>query len=218
MRLLLLLTAAATAFAQPDTGAITITASRNVTAIPDQVQYTVTLRTEAYLEVSEVVARLTGTGITAADLSYVTGGGEFTEWTFNLVTPFSKMAETNATLARLQQSIRVFQSHSLSFRVTSQQTSTDATAQACPLTALVSDARREADRIATAAGIHVGPIVGLSEARSIPTLLERQGAFTATLTSSRLGSAGFAELLLPYFPPLPTYTACSLVVQFGLLP
>jgi hypothetical protein len=227
MRLLLLLATAATALAQPDTG-ITITASRNVTAVPDQLLYSVTLRTEASLEVSEVVARLTGTGITAENLSYVSGAGELIDWTFNLVTLFSKMSEMNATLARLQQQIgKVFLSPLLSFRVTSQQTSPDATAQVCPLAALVSDARKEADRIASAAGVHVGAIIGLSEGAggAIPTFAfaARLGSFSQIIPAvydPGVGiPTGLTGFLLPYAPPLPIYSpACSIVVQFALVP
>jgi hypothetical protein len=226
MRLLLFLAAAVTAFAQPDTGTITITASRNVTAVPDQLLYSVTLRTELALEVSEVVARLAGTGIRPADLTYVNGTGEFVDWTCSLATPFSKMAEMNAALAALQQRIgKGFLPPPLSFRVTAPQTSADAQAQSCSLAALVSDARREADGIASAAGVHVGKIVGLSESPAMPTLVGRLGSFSQivpvvydpTVLPASIGYASF--LLGQRFQPYPIYnTPCSLVVQFGLVP
>ena len=55
MRLLLLLAAAATSFAQTDIGTITITASRNVAAVPDRVVYYVTLRTSNEISLRKVV-------------------------------------------------------------------------------------------------------------------------------------------------------------------
>jgi hypothetical protein len=228
MRLLIFLLTA-TAFAQPDTGTITITASRNVTAVPDQLHYSVAVRTDVPSTLGDVVAKLAGTGITPADLTYVTSSGQVMEWTFDLVTSFSKMAEMNATLTRLQkQTEQLFQSPALTFRVTSQQTSTDAAAQACQLSALVSDARKEADRVASAAGAHVGAIVGLSEgtAATIPTSLERQGDFSVLsavqiydpVVGIPFSGFGLAQFLLPH-SPVPTYTPpCSLVVQFRLVP
>jgi hypothetical protein len=222
MRLILLLAAAATAFAQPDTGTITITTSRNVTAIPDKVVYDVILRTDASSGLSEAVARLASAGITAANLSSVSGAGSSMYWSFRLVTAFSKMAETYAALSKLQEPPALRElSPALMFQVTGQQTSPEAAAQACPFSALVSDARKEADRIATPAGVHVGQIVGLSESPAVPEYLASLSVvLTGSFSAIRRGGIP-TELFLPpsVYGPIPAYTPpCSLVVQFRLVP
>jgi hypothetical protein len=180
-------------------------------------QYSVTLHTESSIELSEAVARLTGTGITSSDLSYVSGDGSSLNWTFNLTIPFSKMSEMNATLAQLRTKLgRLQLAPALDVAVYGLQASTAATAQACPLAALVSDARKEADRIATAAGIHVGAIVSLSEA-TVPTAVQRSGDFSfAVLSVSRLPVV-FDPIYSGFEVPQPT-TPCSLIVQFRIAP
>jgi hypothetical protein len=241
MRLLLLLAAAATSFAQVDTGTIAITASRNVTAVPDQVVYSVTLRAERSMTLADAVARLSGTGITAANLSYVDGTGSLIAWTFELVAPFSKMSELNAALKKLQPAVIASTGNPgivqwpseglVTFQITSQRISPDVVAQACSFPALVSDARKEADRVATAAGVHVGSIAALLETPPIPalpifasTLIQyRTGSFSSipAIFDPSTGGLGYASFLLGYpsLPPVPTPPpACGLVVQFRLVP
>lgn len=233
MRLFILLAAGATAFAQIDTGAITIHASRNVSATQDQLQYSVTLRTEASVELSDVVARLTGTGITASDLSYVSSTDTLMNWTFNLVTPFSKMSEMNATLTQLRTKLgRVQFAPAMDFSVSGTHTSATATAQACPLASLVTDARKEADRIATAAGVHAGAIISLSDGAlgsavlPVPTAVQRSGDFSLlSLAGSVLpvifdpatGTGSYTSLSSWLAPPAPPIV-CSLIVQFRIVP
>src|SRR5215471_3555553 len=142
----LILTTAACVFAQ---SVITVSASRAVAIVPDQVAYSVGVQTGSSGRIDDALAQLSGTGITAKDLSYVESTAGFTTWTFELLVPFSRMKETSAVLARLPQA-------NASFSISGARTSQDAAAQACQYTALVSDARREADRLASAAGVHVG--------------------------------------------------------------
>ena len=221
MRLILLLAAAATAFAQADTNTITITASRNITVPADQVVYSVTLQTDASVSLSDVVGRLAGTGITASDLSYVNSSGTSLAWTFQLVRPFSKMQETTSALARLTQEPGGL-NMSVAFSVTGQQVSEEARTQACQLAALVSDARREADRIASAAGVHVGAIVGLSEGRNevaFPVAASRLGTFATIVQYRNIVPVSIFDPIGAIYSPDPaTAPACSLVVQFRLLP
>src|SRR5215831_3777694 len=137
--------------------------TRNVTATPDQVVFDIAVSAPPDKTLTDVVGLLTGTGLTAVDLSYVSGG-EAVEWNFALSSPFSKMKETVATLAATAQRIASQKAGaSMKFSVSSQRTSPEAQEAACPLTTLLSDARREADRVATAAGVRLGRIVGLSK-------------------------------------------------------
>src|SRR5262249_35849459 len=104
MRLILFLTLAAAAFGQNYGQTLTMTMTRNVTATPDQVVFSVAVSAPPDKTLTDVVGLLTGTGITAADLSYVSGG-KTVEWNFALSSPFSKMKETVATLAATAQRI-----------------------------------------------------------------------------------------------------------------
>jgi hypothetical protein len=92
-----------------------------------------------------------------------------------------------------------------------------------PVVSLVS-ARRAADRIATAAGMRLGGIVGLSDGAGgvvVPTAAARTGDFSKIFDPlagipSALPVLSFASFLLA---PVPIQsTAGSLVVQFRLLP
>jgi len=234
MRLILLLAAAATAFAQTDTNTITVAASRTVTVAPDQVGYSVTVRTAGGASLNDAVAQLPGTGITAADLSYVADAGLLgqnpaVDWTFRLVVPFSKMKDTTTVLAGLVRQAGGMKgvASPISFSVQAAQTSADAQTRACDLSALVNDARQEAGRIASAAGVQVGQIVGISDrpAVAIPTAVERIGNFSAISIPDPIAGipiSGIGVLtgvfgLIAQAPIAPPAT-CSLVVQFRLTP
>jgi len=216
MRLILFLTLAAAAFGQNDDQTLTITMTRNVTATPDQVVFNVSVIAPPDKTLTDVVGLLTGAGLTAADLSYVSGG-EAVDWVFGLNAPFPKMKETVATLAATAQRIASQKAGaSMKFSVSSQRTSAEAQEAACPLTTLLSDARREADRIATAAGVRLGRIVGLSKGLGTPA------SVSAVLTANaRVGdffggfisTSSFAVSVPAVNPP----SSCSMVVQFALL-
>jgi hypothetical protein len=101
-------------------------------------------------------------------------------------------------------------------------------AQACPYPALVSDARRQADAMASAAGMKAGPIVSVSDGGpsdiAVPTALARTGDFSISpifiydaysgLPPSGSGVFGLVGFPYPLSAPPP---ACLLTVQFKLL-
>src|SRR5947207_15929905 len=106
MRFTILFLASGLAFAQLETNTLTIAASRNVSAVADQVVYDVSLTTDVSATLDDAIGQLAGTGITAADFSYVLSGGDpgrSVTWSFELVTPFSKMKATSTALAALKQ-------------------------------------------------------------------------------------------------------------------
>jgi hypothetical protein len=219
MRTILFLALAAPVFAQIDDHTLTISVSRNVTATPDQVVFDVSVASPADAALADVVGLLAGTGITASNLSYISGR-EIVDWNFELVTPFSAMKETIAALTAAKQRIGSKTGvPSMQFRVVSQRTSAAAQSAACPLTSLVSDARKEADRIASASGVKLAGIVGLSE--SLRTTVAATFLSAAYIGISRAGiwfdpSTSAASLgLLGVTAPAPN--ACSMVVQFRLL-
>ena len=232
MRLILLLAAAAAAFAQTDTNTITVAASRTVTAAPDQVVFGVTVRTGAGAALSDVVAQLPGTGITAADLSYVSDGGlagqnPQVNWGFQLVVPLSKMKDITAVLSGLERQPGAPKGAAspISYSVQSAQASPDAQSRACDWSALVNDARLEAGRMAFAAGVQVGQIVGISDRPAVPTVAQRIGSFSAYVLDPLTGvlpsgTGSLTAVLSGVFTqgPLTTPATCTLVVQFRLTP
>jgi uncharacterized protein YggE len=218
-QLILLVAAAMAAIAQTDTNTITITASRNVSVAPDQVVYTVSATTDSSAGLTDAVALVAEAGITTADLSYTSGYGTTVIWEFQHAVPFSSMKDTSLTLAKLvRQSAIPNGVPSISYSVASVHTSQAAQSQACQLSALVSDARREAERLAAAVGVHVGAIVGLSdqpETVGIPTVIS--GIFDANLSVTWVGIPNSFLRVGTFISP-PQQTSCSMVVQFRLLP
>jgi hypothetical protein len=82
---------------------------------------------------------------------------------------FSKMKDTVTALSQAAASLGSIQgSRTLAFSVAGTQNSPDLLAsQPCPMTALISDARRQADAMAAAAGMRTGAIVSVSDGTSL---------------------------------------------------
>lgn len=155
-----------------------------------------TVRTGTGTGVAGAVALLAGTGITAADLSSASGDAGGVQWVFQLTVPFSKMKGTGATLARARHQL---DPGAMSYAVGWAQVSEAAQAAACDFAALVSDARREADRVASAAGVRAGEIVGLLE-----------GAYGSVLGVPANRSGSFSGVVVPNpFPAIPVYNGVS---------
>jgi uncharacterized protein YggE len=177
----LLLISVAPLLAQISNNTVTVTASQNSTTQPDEAVFSVTVTSVgAGTSLDQVVAAVSGVGITAANLVQISNTGFLVgfsgtppssppvplEWIFRLVIPFSKLKDTTAALAALQKSIS--QNNSgliLSFALSGTQTSAQQ-APACNLANLVSQARAQAQDIAGAAGFKAGAIVGLTSATS----------------------------------------------------
>jgi hypothetical protein len=219
-QLLFLLAVAATANAnaQTDTSTITIAASRNVVVTPDQVVYRVIVDTDLPAGLAEATAIVAEVGVTAADLSYTSGFGNTVAWVFEHAVPLSGMKSTNLTLAKLiQQTASPGGTPSIRYLVTSLRTSPAAQSQACQLSALVSDARREAERLTAAVGGHLGAIVGLSDQPQLSGTIA-----SAPIPSDILlvpqGGSRYDPLTSASTFLLPQPRPCSMVVQFRLLP
>ena len=166
------------AFGQLDSNSITVTALRSTSLQPDQVAFGVDVTAGLDTTLDEVVAALADSGITMANFAGTGNGviqGVFLpnpptavqptiDWAFTLAVPLSQMKSTVATLTKLQQNIGNKSSGlTLSFSVRGTQVSQQLQqSQPCSVTDLVSDARAQALKIATAAGVSVGGIIGLS--------------------------------------------------------
>jgi uncharacterized protein YggE len=221
MRLAIFFAVTGLAFAQPDNNTLTITASRNVNVVPDQVALQVRLRAETSAALSDVLAQMAGSGITAANLTYVSTHGNLgdnraeIDWSFELVVPFSGMKDSIATLAALTRKLGLRNgSPVMTVSVTDSRISDEAQSQACPLTALVSDARRQAEQIASATGVRVGAIVGLSDGAGNAGVEVVVADFPAV--SFLAYDSPFGATLARGYPMAPN--RCSMIVQFRLIP
>ncbi len=167
----LLLTCAALAFSQLDSDTMTIQASRSVNLAPDQVVFSVSV-SGPNISLDQALAALSNSGITAANFVGVTGGTNRQsplQWMFSLAAPLAKIKATVASLAALQQSIAQNNSGiTLSFQVQGSQVSSDLIQSlACAAKDLVADAQTQAQNVAAAAGLYVGPIVAISDGSSV---------------------------------------------------
>jgi len=228
--ILLLLGAQLLAFGQIDSGAITIRATRSIIIPPDQAVLGIDVSSSFNAGLDQVVAPLQGLGITAANLSSVSGsnsaglfnvGGtgtgssnDFLDWSFQLTVPFQKMPGTVAALGALQKTIGQNNSGlSLTFYVSALQTSVEAQQAQCLQAALIADARAQAQKLADAAGSGVGPIWSLSD---------NGGSSIGAAQAPRLGVLAFATVTsvlvqTAFVTPFVSSANCSLVVQFKLM-
>jgi uncharacterized protein YggE len=212
-KLLLCLLAVMPLMAQPPSHTLTITASRSVALQPDQVVFGLSVASGTSTTLDQIGAALTSLGITSANLSSAnTTSATMLQWNFNLDVPISNLTATITSLTTLQQIIGQNNSGlTLTFNVNgtrvSQQLQQSQQAQTCTNANLISDATAQAQKLASAAGVTLGPIAKLST--------------TPLAVSGLSGIFAPAELVVVnsivpanYSVPL----SCSLTVQFRLLP
>jgi hypothetical protein len=224
MRCTILLLTAVAAFAQTAPRTISIAASRNLTLLPDQVIYQVIVRTAATASLDDALAPLAGTPLTAANLTRAGNFNSFNPllsgvadlyWTFEWITPLSNIKGANAMLSRaMQQAEQRSGAGSFTYEASRVQISEAAARQACDSTALVNDARTEAGRIASAAGVGVGSVISISDNPAPAILAQRTGTFTGIPSFAGTGSAFFVYDPILYYQPA---TVCSLTVVFRLI-
>jgi len=130
------------------------------TTAPDQAWILVQLITPRDTGLDAVLAKLQGIGLGSTDLASVyTSTLTNLQWTFTKATPMAAIQSTLASLTRLQSSLGA---EVLNFSITGAQRSA-ASQPACPLPALVSDARKQADALATVVGLRAGAILSISD-------------------------------------------------------
>jgi hypothetical protein len=207
----LFLAIASLVYGQLETDTITIQASRFVSPAPDQVSFYITVSADPTSSLDQIVAALSGLGVTASNLSGMYGamGNQSSlQWSFTLATPLSKMTATIASLIALQQSmVKNNSGMSLTFQLQSgAYVSPEACqSQSCSTKDLVGDAQAQAQNVAAAAGFAVGPIIKISDGSS---------ATTPAYVPNAVFSVGLASVLFAY-PTTPS--GCSLEVKFKLL-
>jgi hypothetical protein len=190
---------------------------------PDQLILAVSVNSSMSAGLDEIVTLLQGTGIAASDLmnvdsySFPVGPGPETQsiqrWTFSLTIPLARMKETISTLLAAQQALLKKGSGSgLTFSVAGLQVSPELRkAQVCPQADLMTDARSQAQKVAAAAGVSVGPVLGMSDGTGASAL----GVIGVPISASRVSAFAFNPFY-GYLAGVPPYS-CSATVQFQLL-
>ncbi|MBV8729352.1 MAG: SIMPL domain-containing protein, partial [Acidobacteriia bacterium] len=216
--------------AQIANNAITVTASQNATAQPDEVVFSVVVGSGLDQTLDSIVNAVSGVGITAANLvSLVAPNSSVStcpaypgstgvqcpptppeQWSFQVVVPFSKMKDTAAALAGLQSSIgNTTAGLSLSFSVVGTQSSIQS--PACDLASLVSQARTNAQQIASAASLTPGAVIGLSGYTSQCSLTAR-----FALGSTQSGTNSINIVATRPNPATPDQTTVNISVSSGV--
>jgi uncharacterized protein YggE len=200
----------------PGPHAISITASRTSTTLPDQILISISVTSGIASGLDDITNALTQAGVTGASFSnvytaytYDNKGNQtaYLQWSFTLTTPLTALKNTIQQLLSAEAALSKQKTGiSLSFSTSSLQVSPQAQ-PACSQAALVADATAQAQALAGAAGVSVGTVTAISGAGVtaqlvlVPTLATRSGDFTdVTLTS---------------VAPTPA-TTCSMLVQFQL--
>jgi hypothetical protein len=189
----LLLAAASLVFGQLESDTVTIQASRSMNLTPDQAFFSVSLSAGPDAGLDQIVAALSGLGITASNLSsmFAMDNQSSLQWSFTLAVPFTKMKATIASLTALQQTITKNNSGmSLVFGIQGTRVSPESIqSQTCAAKDLVADALAKAQNVAAAAGLAIGPIIAISDgslvaaAPSYAGRLLRVGDFSAAYSS-----------------------------------
>jgi uncharacterized protein YggE len=213
-KLPLFLLAAAPLFAQLESHTLAISATRSINPQPDQVVFGLSVSSAATASLDQIVGALSGLGVTSANLTGVGNSSPTTlQWSFTLAAPLSNLSATIGSLTKLQQTIAQNNSGLTStFGVEGTQVSQQLQqSQSCSNTDLIADATAQAQKLAAAAGLTLGPILKLSnvplaQTYAVPAIAERLGSFV---------SGDFSEVLLE---SAPTPVTCSLLVKFQLLP
>ena len=221
-KLPLLLLAAAPLFAQLESHTLSISAYRSINLQPDQVVLGLTVSSAATASLDQIVSALGGLGITSANLTGVNNYSAPTafQWNFTLAAPLANLSATIGSLTKLQQTIA--QNNSglmLTFSVNGTQVSQQLQqSQSCSNAGLIADATSQAQKLAAAAGLTLGPIRELSNA---PPLESSGPGYIYAGIGGRLGSflasgnISVSEFLLA---GVPSPVTCSLLVTFQLLP
>src|SRR5271163_3124065 len=154
LTLLFLLLAAVPVFGQLENHTLSISANRSIYLQPDQVLFGLTVTSSVTTSLDQVVAALSGLGITDASLT-----GEFSTnpttliWSFSYTAPLSSLSAAVGSITKLQQTIA--QSNgglTLTFTVEETQVSQQLRQeQACSNSDLIADATAQAQKLAAAA-------------------------------------------------------------------
>jgi hypothetical protein len=198
-------------FAQLTSNSVTVTASRASNPQPDQVLFSVNVAAPVEATLTDVLAAIQGTGLTLANFTGIGFSGQSpsgpativadsrVQWGFSLPAALSDMKSTVGLLTAVQANLAKTGRFGLSFTVAGLQVSDRLRqSQNCAISDLIADAREQAQKLASSAGMSLGSILAMSTA-------------TTTQATSTFLSSGSQSATGP--GPLPV---CSLSVKFAL--
>jgi len=222
-----LIAAASLRAATLDNGTITVTANRTNPVQADQAVMLISLLAEPSASLADVLGRLKGLGLSAVNLTNVFAQNvvpsvgpatNYSQWTFTLTVGLASLKDVLGTLNQLQTGLgRLQGQQALTYNIAGTQYSAALLAsQPCPLPTLVTDARKQADAMAAAAGMKTGAVVAVSDGTSVDG-----GAVGAPVAAALLGVPYLIyDPLTSYLPSTIVSTpqpSCSLTVQFKLV-
>ena len=212
----------------PGPHAISITASRSATALPDQILISISVTSGITWSLEDISNIIKQAGVVGASFSNVYTAtfdnqghpNPSLQWSYTLTTPLPTLRNTIAQLlaavtALSKQKLGI----GLSFSTGGLQTSPQAQ-PVCLQATLVADATAQAQALAAAAGVSAGQVTALSSVTlaTVPLVANRvlatNGIFDP-LGGSGGGYAGFLLGVVQYSAPPPA-TTCSLFMQFQL--
>lgn len=186
------------AAAQLTPNSVTVTASRNLNPQADQIQFRITINSATTATLDDVLAVAKGAGLTQENFRSVTLSSsdvvsEPVEWSFAVATALSNMKSTTALLTAMQTSLAQEGKYSLSFLVQGTRVSQQAQqSQTCPMADLIADARAQASRLVSAAGLTLGAIQAISSPTIVSGGSPALGAATPTSVPTCTVTAKFA--------------------------
>ncbi len=201
--LLSILIPASLALAQVTSNSVTVTATRSGNLQPDQVVFSIAVDSGLDVSRDQILVAVQGIGLTADNFAGVSTvqqpqranqpAGLMFEWGFSLAVPLANLKSTVALLSANQQSIGKNNSGlSLSFSIAGTQVSSQAAqSQSCSMADLLSDARSQGQKMASAADKSLGAVLAIS------------GSVTTTPGTSPFAVAASTP-------------GCSLTVKFAL--
>ena len=205
--------------AELDNNTVTVVAMQDAARPQQQLSVSVSLLTPVDVGLDQVLATLSDVGITASELSNVYSpyilppdSGAITQWSFQHIIGFDRLKTTLTTLKALQAKLApVMGSAPVAFHLSSYN---GLGAPSCSYSSLLTDARRQADTIAAAAGLRTGAILSLSDGSSV------DGAAPVNTPGFVVPNVWFGSALLGVIrtsvvPPAPN--TCYLTVQFKLM-
>lgn len=209
-KLLFILAASACGLsAQVDSDSITVTASRDVNLPPTQLVFSITVHTNNDGSLADVHQALQSAGLNGAvftDLNTAyTGSGvnaaTSLDWSFELRAPVASLKPTLALL----ESARLKSKPALAYSVGS-----DAAPTACNQADLLGEVTSGAQKLASAAGVGLGPVVAMSDApaRKVNVLSAPGYVIPVARVSLLLGIPVSGS---------SSPAACALTVKFRLL-
>jgi len=213
----------ASLWAQTETS-LTVTSTRSISVQPDQTVLLVTVTTPLSTGMDDVLAVVSGVGITASELSgvystsFTDSAGRVSvtttvlQSTFSLPVPLVTIKASLNSLTALQEGIaKNNPGWTLDYNSNGQLQASAAAqaAQPCPLADLLADAQAQAQKLVAASpAFSVGPILALSDGSGSAQAAGAAYYFIASTVSLSLVRLG-------YFTATPTPT-CTLVVKFAL--